>query len=53
MSLPKKDRTIVYLFYYEQFRLAEIAKMIGISEQSAKTRLYRARKRLKGGFEDE
>ena len=31
----------------------EIAKILHISEQSAKARLYRARQKLKGGFLDE
>lgn len=53
MNLPQKDRTIIYLFYYEQLRLAEIARLMNISEKNAKTRLYRARQKLKGGFEDE
>ena len=53
MRLPKKDRTIIHLFYYEQFKLAEIAKLLNISEKNAKTRLYRARQKLKGGFLDE
>ena len=38
---------------YEQFKLAEIAKLLNISEKNAKTRLYRARQKLKGGFLDE
>ena len=57
LKLPIKERTIIYLFYYEKFKLAEIAKMMGISEKNAKTRLFRARQILKqkliGGFEDE
>lgn len=57
LKLPIKERTIIYLFYYEKFKLAEIAKMMGISEKNAKTRLFRARQSLKqrliGGFENE
>jgi len=53
MNLPQKERTIIYLFYYEQLHLAEIAKLMNITEKNAKTRLYRARQKLKGGFLDE
>ena len=53
LSLPKKDRTIIHLYYYERYKLSEIAKMMNITEKSAKTRLYRARKKLKRGGEDE
>ena len=50
LKLPQKERTIIYLYYYEQFKLAEIAKILHISEENAKTRLYRARQKLKQNF---
>jgi len=53
MKLPAKERTIIHLYYYEQFKISEIADILHISENSAKSRLYRARQKLKGGFLDE
>lgn len=53
LKLPKQDRTIIYLYYYEQFKLSEISEILHITEKNAKTRLFRARQKLKGGFENE
>lgn len=56
LNLPQKERTIIHLFYYEQFKLSEIARLLNITEKNAKTKLFRARKKLadklKGGFDD-
>ena len=38
LKLPQKDRTIIYLYYYEQLKLAEIANILHITEKNAKTR---------------
>lgn len=53
LKLPQKERTIIHLYYYEQLKLSEIAKILNITEKNAKTRLFRARQKLKGGFEIE
>ena len=47
MSLPKKERAVVHLFYYEDLNIKEIASILKISESSVGTRLHRARKHLK------
>ncbi len=47
MSLPKKEREVVHLFYYEDLSIKEIASLLKISEASVGTRLHRSRKRLK------
>lgn len=47
MSLPKKERTVIHLFYYEDMTVKEIAEMLKIKESAVKTRLHRARKSLK------
>lgn len=47
MSLPKKERTVVHLFYYEELSIKEIADVIKIRESAVGTRLHRARKHLK------
>ena len=47
MSLPEKNRTIIYLFYYEELSVREIAELLQISETAVTSRLSRARKALK------
>ncbi len=47
MWLPKKERTVIHLFYYEELSIKEIAAVLKISESSVGTRLHRARKHLK------
>lgn len=46
-ALPVKQRTVVILFYYDQFSVGEIAKMLGLMEGTVKSRLHTARKRMK------
>lgn len=47
MKLPEKYRTIIHLFYYEDLKIAEIAKLLGITQSAAKSRLSRGREKLK------
>lgn len=47
MELPEKHRTILYLFYYEDMSVREIAKVLNLSETAVTSRLSRARKALK------
>lgn len=53
MSLPKKERTVIHLFYYEDLPVKAIAKMLKIKESAVKTRLSRGRKHLKEMLGDE
>ena len=53
MSLNAKHRTILYLYYYEGFATKEIAEMFGQTEAHIRTRLSRARKKLKEVWQDE
>ena len=53
MSLDKKERTAVYLFYYEGYKTEDIAKILGISQTAVTTRLSRARKKMKTRLEAE
>ena len=46
-SLPKDYREVIYLHYYEGYTAKEIAELWGKSPQSVRTRLTRARKKLK------
>lgn len=47
MSLPKNQRTVIHLFYFEDLQINEIAKLLNIKESAVKTRLSRARQKLK------
>ncbi len=54
LALPQKYRTVIHLYYYEGYRVAEIAKILGASENTVKSHLFRARdmlrEQLKGNF---
>ena len=47
MSLPKKFRQVIDLYYYEDCSAAEIADILGISRTAVTTRLLRGREKLK------
>ena len=47
MNLSKKERAVIHLFYYENLSIKDIAKMLKIKESSVKTRLSRARVKIK------
>ena len=51
--LNEDMRSVIVLFYYEDFNIKEIASILKISEANAKTRLSRARKRLKAMLEEQ
>lgn len=47
MSLPQRYRTVVHLFYYEDYSVAEIAQLLQSREGTVKSQLSRGRKLLK------
>lgn len=47
MSLAENYRIIVYLYYYEGYKTAEIAKILKKRETSVRSALHRAREQLK------
>ncbi len=51
MALPAKDRTVIHLFYYEGYSTAEIARITGGAEGTVRSRLSRARQKLKSLLE--
>ena len=53
MRLPKKLRTTVYMYYYEDMSAAQIASVLGISENTVYKRLQRGRNALKIDLEGE
>ena len=52
-KLKKKDRILIHLFYYEEYSVDEIAKMLDLKVSAVKTRLFRTRKKLKDILEGE
>lgn len=51
MNLPIKYREVIYLFYYEELSIKEIAIVIDVKENTIKTRLKKAKELLKKGLE--
>ncbi|MBO2528164.1 MAG: RNA polymerase subunit sigma, partial [Clostridiales bacterium] len=47
LKLPKKQRVVVHLYYYEEFSVREIARLMHISENAVKKRMSRARETLR------
>lgn len=47
MALPEKYRTVLYLFYYEDLPVKEIASVMNLRQSAVTTRLSRAREQLK------
>lgn len=53
MKLPEKYRAIIYLFYYEGYKISEIASILEINESTIKWQLVRARDLLKERLKEE
>ena len=47
MQLPDAYRMVLYLYYYESYRTAEIAEMLKKKESTVRTLLRRGRMQLK------
>ena len=52
-SLTEKYRIVVYLYYYEEYNIREIASILGKSENTVSSLLQRGRKKLKTELEKE
>ena len=53
MSLPPKDRLVIHLYYYEGYKTAEIAQITGEREGTVRSRMSRARVKLRTLLADE
>ena len=51
-KLPEKYRAIVYLYYYEEYKTEEIARILSLPKGTVVSRLKRARDRLKDVLSD-
>jgi len=47
LKLPVKYREVLILHYYDDYKIREIADILGISENTVKTRASRGREKLK------
>ena len=54
LALPKKYRTVIHLFYYEDYSIEEISKLLNTKAPTVKSQLFRGRQllkeKLKGAF---
>lgn len=50
-KLPEKQKSVIYLYYYEGYSIKEISIILKIAEGTVKSRLSSARKNLKTNLE--
>ena len=53
MNLPEKYRIVIHLFYFEDYTIHEIAKILKLSEVNVKVRLSRALSLLREKLQEE
>lgn len=53
LRLSEKYRIVIHLFYYEDYSVQEIAKILKLTETNVKVRLSRGRKLLKDILKEE
>lgn len=52
-KLPPDDRNVLYLYYYEGYNIRELSEILGMKQNTANSRLTRARIKLKKYLEEE
>ena len=52
-KLPQNYRAVIHLYYYEEYTVAEISQILGISQTNVQTRLMRARNKLEKTLKEE
>lgn len=53
LALPARYRTVIHLYYYEDYPVAQIGTLLGCGESTVKSRLHRARKLLRDKLKGE
>jgi len=53
MSLPEKYRSVIMLYYYEDYSIREIAQILNRTETAIQTQLQRARAMLKNKLKED
>ena len=51
MNLPKKEREVILLYYYQDMNMNEIAETLGVTQPTVSYRLRRAREKLRTELE--
>ena len=46
LKLPQDERSLIWMFYYDELSLKEIIEVTKLSEANIKVKLHRARKKL-------
>ena len=52
MNLPETYRLVIHLYYYEDYSVAEIGRILGLTENNVKVRLSRGRQLLKKALQE-
>ena len=52
MNLPETYRLVIHLYYYEDYTVAEIGRILGLTESNVKVRLSRGRQKLKKALQE-
>ena len=52
MNLPETYRLVIHLYYYEDYSVAEIGRILGLTESNVKVRLSRGRQKLKKALQE-
>ena len=52
MALPEKYRLVIHLYYYEDYSVQEIGRILGIRVSNVKVRLSRGRQLLKATLQE-
>lgn len=53
LSLPTKYRIVIHLYYYEDYSVVEISKLVRATPSAVKNRLFRARRMLKDQLKED
>lgn len=52
-QLPKDERNIIYLYYYEGYKIKEIAEILNKNQNTVNSKLIRGRKKLRTLIEEQ
>jgi RNA polymerase sigma-70 factor, ECF subfamily len=52
LNLPIKYREVIYLYYFQELKIREIADVLGVNENTMKSRLSRAKELVKKNIQE-
>lgn len=53
LKLPEKYRIVIYMFYFEGYKISEIASILDINESTIKSQMVKGRELLKESLKEE